>query len=345
MLRDRLFETLQSEEADRRHRLRDGRCAARLRARWRAGWPTHARHRRRGPASRCRAAGAPAPARSGPSPWRPRTAPPPGSTPPRSRPRTTRRSRPGSPTRPRSKVLHDAKGPMLALAARGWLLEGLVSDTALAAYLVRPDQRSYDLADLTLRYLKRELKQETADSGQLSFDSLEGADTGAAETAMLHARAVLDLAEALDSAIEQHGGAQLLADIELPLVAPARADGAHRHRGRHRPPREPGEPLRRGGEEGRRRGVRRHRQGDQPRLAQAAPGGAVRRARTCPRPSGPRPATPPTPTRSSSCTSRPSTRSCSRCCATATCPGCGRPSRACSRPWPRTAASTPRSTS
>ncbi len=30
---------------------------------------------------------------------------------------------------------------------------GLVSDTALAAYLARPDQRSYDLADLTLRYL------------------------------------------------------------------------------------------------------------------------------------------------------------------------------------------------
>ncbi|GAB3765317.1 DNA polymerase-1 [Nocardioides ginsengisegetis] len=117
-----------------------------------------------------------------------------------------------------AKVLHDAKGPMLALAARGWPLAGLVSDTALAAYLVRPDQRSYDLADLTLRYLKRELKQETADSGQLTFDSLEGADTGAADTAMLHARAVLDLAEALDTAIDQHGGAQLLAEIELPLV-------------------------------------------------------------------------------------------------------------------------------
>ena len=58
-----------------------------------------------------------------------------------------------------AKVLHDAKGPMLALAARGWPLRGLVSDTALAAYLARPDQRSYDLADLTLRYLKRELKQ------------------------------------------------------------------------------------------------------------------------------------------------------------------------------------------
>lgn len=119
----------------------------------------------------------------------------------------------------RPKVLHDAKGPILALAARGWELRGLTSDTALAAYLVRPDQRSYDLADLTLRYLKRELKQgggEDEGQGQLSFDGLD--DSGAAETAMLHARAVLDLAEALDEQVEEHGGTALLAGVELPLV-------------------------------------------------------------------------------------------------------------------------------
>jgi DNA polymerase-1 len=118
----------------------------------------------------------------------------------------------------RAKVLHDAKGPMLALAARGWPLHGLVSDTALAAYLVRPDQRSYDLADLTLRYLKRELKQGTVDDdqGQLSLDT--GDESGADDTAMLHARAVLDLADILDSEIEEHGGTALLSDVELPLV-------------------------------------------------------------------------------------------------------------------------------
>ncbi len=120
----------------------------------------------------------------------------------------------------RDKVLHDANGPMLALAARGWPLRGLVSDTALAAYLVRPDQRSYDLADLTLRYLKRELKQGTTDDpGQeeLLFED-ETAGGGVAETAMLHARAVLDLADTLDGEIEQTGGTRLLAEVELPLV-------------------------------------------------------------------------------------------------------------------------------
>jgi DNA polymerase-1 len=119
----------------------------------------------------------------------------------------------------RAKVLHDAKGPMLALAARGWPLRGLVSDTALAAYLVRPDQRSYDLADLTLRYLKRELRQGSADDAQqeLLFEE-ETTGGGIADTAMLHARAVLDLADTLDAEIEQTGGARLLADVELPLV-------------------------------------------------------------------------------------------------------------------------------
>jgi DNA polymerase I len=120
----------------------------------------------------------------------------------------------GDPEQP--KVLHDAKGPMLALAARGWPLTGLERDTALSAYLARPDQRSYDLADLTVRYLKRELKQGTVDDGQLSLEGLDE-DTGA-ETAMLHASAVLDLAAALDSELDDRGGTGLLTGVELPLI-------------------------------------------------------------------------------------------------------------------------------
>ena len=124
----------------------------------------------------------------------------------------------GDPSQP--KVLHDAKGPMLALAARGWPLVGLGRDTALSAYLARPDQRSYDLADLTVRYLKRELKQSEADDGQLSLDGLDDAlsDSGGGETAMLHASAVLDLAAALDDELDDRGGTGLLTGVELPLI-------------------------------------------------------------------------------------------------------------------------------
>jgi DNA polymerase-1 len=115
-------------------------------------------------------------------------------------------------------VLHDAKGPALAVAAHGWTLKGVASDTALAAYLVRPDQRSYDLADLTVRYLRRELREEQESEQEALFDSVDDGVGEVAATAMLHARAVLELSEALDLAIEEHGGTRLLADMELPLV-------------------------------------------------------------------------------------------------------------------------------
>ena len=113
------------------------------------------------------------------------------------------------------KVMHDAKGPLHALHAVGLPLTGLVSDTALAAYLVRPDQRSYDLADLSLRHLRRELRDEAEDSGQLTLDVDDGA---VAEVSMLRARACVDLAEALATDLQSHGAAGLLRDLELPLV-------------------------------------------------------------------------------------------------------------------------------
>ena len=120
----------------------------------------------------------------------------------------------GDPDRP--KAVHDAKGPMLAFAARSWPLAGVTADTALAAYLARPDQRSYDLADLALRYLQRELRTEAPSDGQLSFDG--GEDGAVAEALMLRAAATGDLADALDRELVERNGTSLLAEVELPLV-------------------------------------------------------------------------------------------------------------------------------
>ena len=115
------------------------------------------------------------------------------------------------------KAMHDAKGPLLALGARGWAVAGLTSDTALAAYLALPGQGVFDLGDLALRYLRRELRAEHSGDGQLSFDGAED-DAGAADAAV-RARAVADLAVALDADLERRGGTALLRDLELPLVA------------------------------------------------------------------------------------------------------------------------------
>lgn len=111
------------------------------------------------------------------------------------------------------KVLHDAKGQAHALAAQGWPIAGVVADTALATYLVKPDQRAYDLADLSVRYLHRELVSSGDDSGQLSFDDDDGADV-----AVQRARAALDLWAVLEPELESLASLDLLRDVELPLV-------------------------------------------------------------------------------------------------------------------------------
>jgi DNA polymerase-1 len=123
------------------------------------------------------------------------------------------------------KAAHDVKGPLLALRAHGLPLEGVTNDTALAAYLALPGQRSFDLADLALRYLRRELRAEVApvvvSDGQLSFDDDgEDADVRAGEAAEdgLRAMAVRDLADSLEQDLERRGGTRLLREIELPLV-------------------------------------------------------------------------------------------------------------------------------
>ncbi|MBF9315588.1 DNA polymerase I [Mycobacteroides chelonae] len=118
----------------------------------------------------------------------------------------------------RPKALHEAKQAMHALAGRGWQLNGVTSDTALAAYLVRPGQRSFALDDLSLRYLRRELRAEDDGEQQLSLLDDDGAgDAKAAQAQMLRARAVIDLADALDIELERIESSGLLADMELPV--------------------------------------------------------------------------------------------------------------------------------
>jgi len=118
----------------------------------------------------------------------------------------------------RPKALHDAKGPVEALASRGWSLAGLTSDTQLAAYLVKPDQRTYHLDDLVLRQLHRELSGSAPADGQGMLDFGGDAEEVAAHKEMVRATAVRDLAVVLDEQLTATGGAELLAAVELPLI-------------------------------------------------------------------------------------------------------------------------------
>ncbi|WP_414635504.1 DNA polymerase I [Actinophytocola sp.] len=118
------------------------------------------------------------------------------------------------------KVAYDVKRSLHAVRHRGWTLRGLATDTQLAAYLVRPGQRSFSLDDLVLRYLKRELRvEEQPEERQLSLlDGAEGDEANLAAGEILKARAIAELADALDAELDKIGGARLLVEMELPLL-------------------------------------------------------------------------------------------------------------------------------
>ena len=112
-----------------------------------------------------------------------------------------------------AKELHDAKGPALALVSLGAPLAGLRFDTALAAYLDAPGDRSFTLNDVTQRILGREQVADESD-GMLAF----GDDAGDADLASA-AIAVRDLVGQLEPRLIAKNEADLLANVEIPLVS------------------------------------------------------------------------------------------------------------------------------
>src|SRR5690606_41534980 len=116
----------------------------------------------------------------------------------------------------RPKAAHDVKGPLLALWAQGLDLRGLTCDTALAAYLAMPGQRTFALEDLARRYLHRELRAEEEPNGQAALFGDD--DDAPAKDLALRAHVVRELTEALEAFLSGRGGTHLLTDVELPLL-------------------------------------------------------------------------------------------------------------------------------
>jgi DNA polymerase-1 len=115
-----------------------------------------------------------------------------------------------------AKILHGAKSAAHMLAARGMDLEGVTFDTELAAYLCYPDQRGYDLGDLAVRHIGRELKVAEPEGAQGALDlSLGGEAEGQAEAVRAHG--VAELATALAGELADRDATHLLDEVELPL--------------------------------------------------------------------------------------------------------------------------------
>jgi DNA polymerase I len=112
-------------------------------------------------------------------------------------------------------LVHDLKKLLHAARSRGWEVAGVETDTELAAYLVQPQQRGYDLEQLALQYLNKQLVAgETAPAdGQLQMAVEDGWDDRC-----LRAQALLELSGVLARELAERDQSPLLFDLELPLV-------------------------------------------------------------------------------------------------------------------------------
>lgn len=106
------------------------------------------------------------------------------------------------------KYIHEAKAAWHMLAGRGIELRGIAHDTALAAYLLRPGQRTYALTDVYQRHLQKSLGAATEQLSILDENPLVD-----------QAAAIMELAAELTSQLQEIDSFELYTDLELPLVS------------------------------------------------------------------------------------------------------------------------------
>ncbi|CAM2770119.1 DNA polymerase I [Actinomyces slackii] len=125
----------------------------------------------------------------------------------------------------RPKILADAKGTWHALTAQGLNLDGVIADVSLAAYLCRPEQRTYDVETLAQRWLGIDLaslSQDGEDEEQPAFDlqSLQAdAPPRAALDSARRAATMGPLLTALEAQMADRQASELFTALEMPVAA------------------------------------------------------------------------------------------------------------------------------
>jgi DNA polymerase-1 len=117
-------------------------------------------------------------------------------------------------------VAHDAKPLVRRFIEAGLEPPRVAFDTAMAAYVINPAQRTPDLDELAHRELGLSVSaaEEAAADSQGAFDFDESATGPDLEAHARRAVATARLVEPLRAQVEARGGSELMREIELPLI-------------------------------------------------------------------------------------------------------------------------------
>jgi len=118
------------------------------------------------------------------------------------------------------KIGHELKADILALRRQGAAVGGVRDDTLLSAFLLEPGRRSYDLEAVSLERLGEPLpaREALVGTGRSARPAAEVSPSEAAAWLGARGRAVRALAEPLQREIDAHGLADLLHEVEIPLL-------------------------------------------------------------------------------------------------------------------------------
>ena len=112
------------------------------------------------------------------------------------------------------KITHGSKEHYLLLHDMDIKLQGVTFDTAVAAYLVDPSRRDYDLSELCFDFLGMTFTEAIKEQ-QLSFDEEPSANTSVLAE---QASALPALMTYLGDRMKEEGSLELFSTIEMPLV-------------------------------------------------------------------------------------------------------------------------------
>ncbi len=116
-----------------------------------------------------------------------------------------------------AKVTHGFKDALKAFTARGLGLDGVVDDTSISGYLIQPDRRSYELAELAQHHLKLNISSAAAKTGQLEL-AFAGEDDAAAAGGLVQQAAVVQaLSQHFETELKTRKAQELLTSLELPV--------------------------------------------------------------------------------------------------------------------------------
>lgn len=114
------------------------------------------------------------------------------------------------------KAMHGYKAALKALSSRGLGLEGVVDDTSISGYLIQPDRRTYELAELAQHHLNISISAETSKAGQLEL-AFDGDDAAAAGALVQVAAVVQTLSRHFEAELTERKASDLLTTLELPV--------------------------------------------------------------------------------------------------------------------------------